>query len=108
MRLIGIAAAVVFAALGTQAFAQGNPEAGHALVKKACTPCHAVEATGDSPVADAPPFRTFSSKWPLDNLEEALAEGILVGHEGIQMPEFVFEPEEISDIIAYLGSLPSD
>lgn len=85
--------------------AQDDPQAGHALVEENCARCHAVEKTGDSPNPDAPPFRTFAEKWPLENLEEALAEGIVVGHEGVEMPEFVFEPDQISDIIAYLGTL---
>ena len=108
MRPTGMTVALALAAFATQAAAQGNPVAGQALVEKSCSPCHAVGETGSSPVADASPFRTFSSKWPLQNLEEALAEGILVGHEGIKMPEFVFEPEDITDIIAYLGSLPGN
>jgi mono/diheme cytochrome c family protein len=82
-----------------------DPEAGHMIVEENCARCHAIEATGDSPDTDAPPMRTFSSKWPLEDLEEALAEGIVVGHEGIDMPEFVFEPDQITDILAYLGSI---
>ncbi|WP_436643447.1 c-type cytochrome [Microbaculum sp. FT89] len=87
------------------ALAEDDPQAGHKLVEENCARCHAVETTGESPNPDAPPFRTFSKKWPLENLEEALAEGIVVGHQGVDMPEFVFEPDQISDIIAYLGTL---
>jgi mono/diheme cytochrome c family protein len=88
--------------------AEDDAAAGHTIVKENCSPCHAVESTDDSPDTDAPPFRTFKEKWPLENLEEALAEGIVVGHEGIDMPEFVFEPEQITDIIAYLGTLKNE
>lgn len=105
MRLL-MTAAVLAGLLGATAVrAEDDPEAGHALVTENCSRCHAVEQTGDSPNPDAPPFRTFSSKWPLEDLEEALAEGIVVGHQGIEMPEFEFEPEQIGDIIAYLGTL---
>ncbi len=39
-------------------------------------------------------------------LEEALGEGILVAHDGVrQMPEFVFSPEDVGAIIAYLESV---
>ncbi|MEJ8572431.1 cytochrome c [Microbaculum marinum] len=102
IRQVGFAAGAFAALLGCAAQAADDPEAGHALVEQRCAGCHAIEATGESPNPDAPPFRTFKSKWPLENLEEALAEGIVVGHEGQEMPEFTFEPEQISDIIAYL------
>jgi mono/diheme cytochrome c family protein len=36
-------------------------------------------------------------------LEEALAEGIVTGHN--EMPEFSFEPEQIASIVAYLQTL---
>lgn len=85
--------------------ARADTAAGHMIVEENCSKCHAVENTGDSPNPKAPPFRTFKSKWPLENLEEALAEGIVVGHEGAEMPEFVFEPDQISDIIAYMDTL---
>ncbi|MFZ1990074.1 MAG: cytochrome c [Alphaproteobacteria bacterium] len=84
----------------------GDPKRGHVIAKKYCSPCHAVEAKQEkSPVADAPPFRTFASKWPLEDIEEALAEGIMVGHEGVQMPVFELDPPAIADLIAYLRSI---
>jgi len=39
----------------------------------------------------------------VDNLAEALAEGILTGHP--QMPEFAFPPDDVAAIIAYLKSI---
>lgn len=108
MRLT-MTAAVLAGLLGAgAASAEDDPKAGLALVDENCSRCHAVGQTGDSPNPDAPPFRGFSTKWPLENLEEALAEGIVVGHQGIEMPEFEFEPEQITDIIAYLGTLKAN
>ncbi len=108
MRLT-MTAAILAGLLGAAAArAEDDPEAGHVLVAENCSRCHAVEQAGDSPNPDAPPFRTFSSKWPLENLEEAIAEGIVVGHEGIEMPEFEFEPDQIGDIIAYLATLKAN
>ena len=75
---------------------------GEAIVKANCAVCHAVERKGDSPNKAAPPFRTLGQRYKLDDLQEALAEGIVVGHGGADMPHFVFEPQEIDDIIAYL------
>jgi mono/diheme cytochrome c family protein len=78
-------------------------EAGRDIADQLCARCHAIGAEGESPHEQAPPFRTFADRWPVDHLGEALAEGITVGHE--DMPEFVLEPEEIDAFIAYLESL---
>lgn len=73
---------------------------GEALVTKNCAGCHAVERSGASPRADAPAFRTLGRRYPVEALEEALGEGILSGHP--DMPEFVFDGEDVGAIIAYL------
>lgn len=75
-------------------------EAGKSIAEKYCSRCHAVEPDSASPHKSAPPFQTLSRKWPLSYLEESLAEGITVGHP--DMPEFKFEPEQISDLLTYL------
>lgn len=77
-------------------------ERGRAIAQN-CARCHAIGANDESPHKDAPPFRTFHERWPLEHLEEALAEGIVVGH--IDMPEYMFEPDQISDFLAYLATL---
>lgn len=83
----------------------GSAVAGRAFAQKNCSACHAVEATGASPYAPAPPLRTLHEKYDVEGLAEAFAEGILVGHKGPQqMPEFVLTPEEIDDLLAYLKS----
>ena len=78
-------------------------EAGRDIADRLCARCHAIGAEGDSPHDDARPFRTFADMWPVHHLEEALAEGIMVGHP--DMPEFVLEPDEIASFITYLESL---
>ena len=75
---------------------------GRALAQANFARCHAVGAAGESPLPKAPPFRTLHRRYPLDNLAEALAEGIQVAHP---MPEFRLEPDQIEDLIAYLKSL---
>ena len=53
---------------------------------------------------ESPPlFRTLSRKFKIEGLAEALAEGIFTGHP--DMPEFVFEPDEVGAIIEYLKSI---
>jgi mono/diheme cytochrome c family protein len=73
------------------------------LLQKNCASCHAVGKTGASPNKDAPAFRTLGQRYPVESLEEALAEGILSGHP--DMPEFKFDADEVGAIIAYLQSI---
>lgn len=76
---------------------------GKAIVEKLCSRCHAVGKDDTSTLPIAPPFRTFASKWPVESLEEALAEGIITGHPG--MPVFEFNPNEIAAIIEHLHEI---
>jgi len=88
-------------------FAQGGSHGdlskGRAIADQYCARCHNVTEQGVSPFQPAPPFREFASRWPLENLEEALAEGISVGHEA--MPEFQLSIDEIDDLMSYIRSL---
>ena len=63
---------------------------GHLLVEANCARCHAIGRTGKSTHPDAP-------------AKEALAEGISTGHP--DMPEFVATQDQITAILAYIGSL---
>jgi cytochrome c len=88
------------------AHAAGDAARGKALAQQNCSTCHAVGRTGISPYRLAPPFRTLSSKYNVEGLAEALAEGIVVGNTGArQMPMFVLSVDEIEDLIVYLKSL---
>lgn len=107
---LGIAVAV-FLAIGLFGSADPVEETGtgvangEALAEANCARCHAIGAQGESPNPDAPPFRGFKDKWPVENLEEALAEGIVTSHDNVEMPEFEFEADQIGDFIAYLKTL---
>ena len=61
---------------------------GEALLRENCSRCHAIGKEGVSPHKDAPPFRTLSQSYPVGDLAESLAEGIVAGHP--DMPIFVF------------------
>ncbi|MCB2106102.1 MAG: cytochrome c [Rhodobacteraceae bacterium] len=76
---------------------------GHDFAERYCAGCHAIGTTGASPLPDAPPFRTLHQRYPVDNLAEALAEGIITGHP--EMPRFAVDPRQIDAFIAYLRSL---
>lgn len=81
--------------------------AGHALVTMYCADCHATATTGDSPFPPAPRFRELHLRYDVEFLAEALVEGIVTAHP--DMPEFEFDPDQASAIIAYLKSLePAD
>lgn len=79
------------------------PMPGRQIAENLCAGCHAIGLEGESPHADAPPFRTLSEKYPVRMLEEALAEGITVGHE--DMPEFQLEADQVEQLIVYLESI---
>ena len=68
-----------------------------------CDQCHAIDRISASPMKIAPPFRTLHLRYPIENLAEALAEGIVTGHP--TMPEFKLDPGQIGDVIAYLKTL---
>ena len=76
---------------------------GLVIVRTNCSRCHAVGKVGDSPLPIAPPFRTLHKRYPVEDLQEPLAEGIVTGHP--TMPEFRFDPGQVGDIIAYLKTL---
>jgi len=78
-------------------------EVGKLIAETRCSTCHAIGPTGNSPHQDAKPFRQLSENYPVRNLEEALAEGIVVGHP--DMPMFVLSPYEIDALITYLESI---
>ncbi|WP_374576266.1 cytochrome c [Phenylobacterium sp.] len=104
---LGVGAlAAVLLAVGTagSAFAAESPaQRGHELVLKNCGVCHAVGVKDKSPNPAAPAFRELHTRYPIDDLAEALAEGILTGHP--QMPEFSFPPDDVKAIIEYLKSI---
>jgi cytochrome c len=77
-------------------------ERGRIIADTYCSECHATGVGDDSPRAEAPPMRTFHERWPVEHLAEALAEGIMVGHE--EMPEFRMTTSEIDAFLAYLDS----
>ncbi len=77
--------------------------AGYEIAQKFCARCHAIGLQGASTHPSAPPFRNIAAKGNVQNLEEALGEGIVVGHP--DMPQFQFKPSDVGALIAYLKSL---
>lgn len=104
-RRCALALGLGFGLLAATPGAAQDPAAGREIAMRLCARCHAVAPGMASPTANAPPFASFGVEWPVSDLQEALAEGILVGHSDPPMPEFVLTPEEISDLIAYLETI---
>jgi mono/diheme cytochrome c family protein len=76
---------------------------GRTFAQTNCASCHAIGPAGESPLRIAPPFRTLHLRYPVEDLAESLAEGIMTGHRA--MPQFQLDSAQIADLIAYLKSL---
>ncbi len=100
--------AIVFLAL-TAASAASAQESGRdlrrgeSLLTHHCGKCHSIGRRGASPNPQAPAFRTLGRRYAIESLEEALGEGLLVGHP--DMPEFRFAGRDVGAIIAYLRAI---
>lgn len=76
---------------------------GAAFADVNCSSCHATGRSGDSTMPTAPRLRELDRRYPVDQLAEAFAEGIVTGHPG--MPVFELTRDENRDLIAYLKSI---
>jgi len=100
--MLAILAYATSSAIGDQALSPAA-QRGRALLLANCARCHAIDKVSPSPLKIAPPFRTLHLRYPVEDLEEPLAEGIITRHPA--MPAFSFDPGQVADIIAYLKSL---
>lgn len=76
---------------------------GRRIVELRCASCHAVRPDAKSRHPEAPPLSRLSEEYPVTALEEAFAEGVIVGHP--DMPEFSLSPEQIRSLLGYLESI---
>jgi mono/diheme cytochrome c family protein len=98
--LIGSSSVSAYAAQKSE---RGNAQLGFVFAKENCSRCHAIEKFGDSPLPVAPRFRDLHLRYLVEDLAEALGEGISTGHP--TMPEFRLYPDQIENLIAYLKTL---
>lgn len=108
MRAVRLTACALFAAGLSIVVSAGGAGAasvaqGQRLARLYCASCHAIDRVSPSPLPMAPPFRTLHERYPVETLEESLAEGIMVGHP--TMPQFQFAPDQIADFMLFLKSL---
>ena len=95
--------AILILAAGSAGAAGDAVKRGREIAEAACADCHAIGSAGASPKAEAPPFRELERKYPVESLEEALAEGVVVGHPG--MPQVKMNEADIGAFLAYLKSI---
>lgn len=110
MRRLAILAVALFA-LGACAAQTESPDGvstealaadGRDIAEAQCAACHSVGSYGDSPMPQAPPFRTVLSRYREETLKEELINGVRVTHP---MPEFQFNPQGVDALIAYMRSI---
>jgi len=103
--VMSLLAILAFARLPALAADALSPPAqrGLVLLRADCGGCHAIGKFDQSRLKIAPPFRDLHKRYPVEDLQEPLAEGIITGHP--TMPEFRYDPGQVNDAIAYLKSL---
>jgi mono/diheme cytochrome c family protein len=79
---------------------------GRAIAQVGCASCHAIQATGASPLPAATPFRDIVRRRSLDDIEAGMAQGLVTSHPA--MPLYTFRAAEIDDLRAYLETLKVD
>jgi mono/diheme cytochrome c family protein len=76
---------------------------GKAIVQEKCGRCHAVGATGESPLKIAPPMRDIYARFAPRELQAELREGMVSRHK--EMPQIEFSDEDVTAIMWYLYAL---
>lgn len=94
---------IVMALALLSASALADARRGARLAQEKCGACHAIGTKGASTNLKAPTFRRIANQWPPEQLQEALAEGIVTGHN--DMPEFTFSTRQIDDLLDHLTRL---
>ncbi|KPF95240.1 cytochrome C [Rhodopseudomonas sp. AAP120] len=103
MRIISVLISATLLMISSADAATRAEQRGFVFAKSHCARCHAIGRTGKSRLKQAPAFRTLHTRYPIETLAEAFAEGIYTGHP--KMPAFELEPDEINDLLSYLKSL---
>ena|SRR5215218_5305502 len=103
MRVLLFQAALALLTLNPAVAASPSEQRGKTFALTNCARCHAIDRVSASSLKIAPPFRTLHTRYPVETLAEALAEGIQTGHPS--MPEFRLDPDQIHDLLSYMKTL---
>ena len=95
--------ALALMTLTPAAAASPDEQRGKTFALNNCARCHSIDKVTQSALKIAPPFRTLHTRYPIETIAEALAEGIVTGHPS--MPQFQLDPDQIHDLLAYLKTL---
>lgn len=84
----------------------GRAAEGRAFAQANCAGCHALD-DGVSPNPDAPSLRRAAHRLPAPMMAGSIEAGIQIGHTG-EMPIFVFDEDNIADLLVYFEILRND
>jgi mono/diheme cytochrome c family protein len=76
---------------------------GKAILAEKCGRCHAIDATGHSPLKLAPPMRDIYFLYGGPAMKVELAEGMVSKHKA--MPQLDFSDEDVDAILSYLYAI---
>ncbi|MBV8090994.1 MAG: cytochrome C [Alphaproteobacteria bacterium] len=95
--------AVLAATAGSAGAQYGDAAAGHAFASEACKLCHVVDPEEKSPrnLAIAPAFRDIANAPGMT--ATALRVFLITSHP--KMPNLILQPQQMTDVIAYIISL---
>ena len=99
----GLSTFLLIVLYGTAAAQErGDPQAGRALAEQVCRGCHAIErGASRSPVPNAPSFGRIANSPDMSEL----ALRVLLQSSHPTMPDLMFEPAELRNLIAYISTL---
>jgi mono/diheme cytochrome c family protein len=104
MRNAALIALAIWLGHATVAYAaSGNAEAGRQLVMRSCSSCHATESSTTA-TDNAPPFSVVAKT---NKERPAWIRGWLMAPHP-PMPSISLSRQQIDDIVAYLGTLPTN
>jgi mono/diheme cytochrome c family protein len=102
-RFAGLAVILVLQITCAYAASEPSEQRGRTFALANCARCHSIDKVTPSPLSVAPPFRALHLRYPVETLQESLAEGIVTGHP--TMPEFRLDTDQIADFLAFLKTL---
>lgn len=96
-----VLAIAVLIALTAGGNTRADQSRGRVLAEQRCSHCHGVKRGEKSPAADAPSFTDVAAEPSIS--EYMLRVFLQTPHP--TMPNLIIKPDEIDDIVSYIGSL---